>query len=70
MADKEPKDDSSKQDLRWLGAGVEFCGVIGLFCYFGYKLDKWLDCAPGMLIIGFLVSFVGMVYIFYKDASK
>ncbi len=71
MAEKEPKeDDSSRNSLRWLSAGVEFCVVIGIFSYFGYWLDKRLDCGPGMLIICFLVGFIGMVYTFYKDANK
>lgn len=71
MPDKKPIDeDDSRHNLRWLSAGVEFCVVIGIFSYFGYRLDKYLDSAPGMLIICFLVGFIGMVYTFYKDANK
>ena len=71
MPDKKPiDDDNSRQSLRWLSAGVEFCAVIGIFSYLGFRLDKYLDCAPGMLVIGFLIGFIGMVYIFYKDANK
>jgi len=44
--------------------------VIGIFSYFGYWLDEYLDCAPGMLIVCFLVGFIGMVYNFYKDANN
>ncbi|MBN1457574.1 MAG: AtpZ/AtpI family protein [Sedimentisphaerales bacterium] len=71
MPDKKPIDKGlSKQNLRWLGAGIEFCVVVGIFSYIGFWLDRYFDCAPGMMIIGFLVGFIGMVYTFYKDANK
>lgn len=71
MSDKKPiDDDNSRDNLRWLSAGIEFCAVVGIFSYIGYKLDQRLDCAPGMLIICFLIGFIGMVYNFYKDANR
>ena len=69
MQDEKPaKDDMPKHGYRWIGAGIEFCGVIGLFSYMGYRLDGFLDSSPFLLITGFLISFIGMVYIFYKDS--
>ena len=66
--EKPAKDDMPKHGYRWIGAGIEFCGVIGLFSYMGYRLDGYLDSSPFWLITGFLISFIGMVYIFYKDS--
>lgn len=64
------KDDEERKGLRWMGAGIEFCGVIGLFCYMGYRLDKYFGLEiPYLLLTGFFVSFIGMVYLFYKDSK-
>jgi F0F1-type ATP synthase assembly protein I len=69
------QDDREKREdqwggLRWMGAGVEFCGVICLFCFAGYWLDKRLNTSPFLLLTGFFIGFVGMVYLFYKDSKK
>lgn len=64
------KGDSQSQPLRWMGAGIEFCGVISIFCFLGHKLDKHFDTGPFLLLTGFFVGFVGMVYLFYKDSKK
>ena len=69
-AEKPEKDIWHKDSLRWLGAGVEFCGVLGIFCFLGYKLDKHFQKSPLFLIIGFFLAFIGMIYLFYKDSKK
>lgn len=66
---RENRDDDWS-GLRWMGAGIEFCGVICLFCFGGYMLDKRFDTSPFLLLTGFFISFVGMVYLFYKDSKK
>jgi F0F1-type ATP synthase assembly protein I len=68
--DGRGKQDGQWGGLRWMGAGVEFCGVICLFCFGGYKLDELFDTSPFLLLTGFFISFVGMVYLFYKDSKK
>ena len=65
---KPEKGGVGRDGLRWMGAGVEFCGVISLFSYFGYKLDKRFDTSPLLLIVGFFISFIGMVYVYYKES--
>ena len=62
--------DGDWSGLRWMGAGIEFCGVICLFCFAGHMLDKRFDTSPFLLLTGFFISFVGMVYLFYKDSRK
>ena len=64
------KNDSQRSGLQWMGAGIEFCGVIGIFCYIGYRLDKFLNTGgPFLLITGFFIGFIGMVYLFYKESK-
>ncbi len=68
--DKPEKKDMQRGGLRWMGAGIEFCGVIAIFCFIGYKLDKHFDKSPLFLLTCFFVSFIGMLYLFYKDSKK
>jgi len=37
------KDEPQRSGLQWMGAGIEFCGVIGIFSYIGYRLDNFFD---------------------------
>ena len=61
--------DNGRGDyLRWAGVGIEFCGVLGVFCYLGYKLDEALDTSPWFLLAGFFVGFLGMLYVLIKQA--
>ena len=68
--DKPEKNNNRLSGMRWMGAGIEFCGVIGIFCYMGYRLDKHFGTNPILLITGFFISFIGMMYLFYKDSKK
>ena len=52
---------------RWLGFGLEFCGVLGVCSYLGYKLDQRLNSSPWFLLIGFIIGFAGMLYIVIKE---
>ena len=64
------KDKPQRSGLQWMGAGIEFCGVIAIFSYIGYRLDSFLDTGgPFLLITGFFISFIGMMYLFYKDSK-
>ena len=52
-----------------MGAGVEFCGVIAIFSFIGYKLDKYFAFEfPVLLLAGFFIGFSGIMYLFYKDS--
>ena len=62
------KDRNGSGSFRWMSAGIEFCGVIAIFCYIGYRLDEHFDTLPLMLILGFFIGFIGMTYLFYKDS--
>jgi F0F1-type ATP synthase assembly protein I len=67
---KRRDDDTGRSGLRWMGAGIEFCAVIAIFCYFGYKLDQYLGTGPFLLLTGFFIGFIGMVYLFYKESKE
>jgi F0F1-type ATP synthase assembly protein I len=52
---------------KWLGIGFEFCGVLGVFCYLGYKADEVFNTSPWLLLAGFFVGFIGMFYTILKQ---
>jgi F0F1-type ATP synthase assembly protein I len=77
MVDNEQQNDSanksSKKDqgsLRWMSAGLEFCGAIAATTFIGYKIDQYFERGPEYTLAGFFLGFIGMVYIFYKDSKK
>ena len=55
--------------FRWMGIGVEFCLVIGMFVFGGFWLDKLENTSPGWMILGFFVGFGVMMYIIIKRAQ-
>ena len=57
--------------MRWMSIGVEFCLIIGLFAFGGYKLGKLdtRDTSTGGMIIGFFIGFGVMMYIIIKRAQ-
>jgi F0F1-type ATP synthase assembly protein I len=52
---------------KWVGFGFEFCGVLAVCCYLGYKLDQRLNSSPWFLLTGFFVGFAGMLYLVIKE---
>lgn len=55
--------------LRWMGVGVEFAIVVGVFSYFGHLLDNhYKNEGPWLLIAGFFVGFLLMLYWLLKSA--
>ena len=62
-----PQKDDRNVYARWLGFGIEFCGVIAVFCYMGYRLDKAWDTSPWFLLAGFFLGFTGMLYLTVKQ---
>jgi F0F1-type ATP synthase assembly protein I len=65
--DKPPQEDDKRGYFRWLGIGVEFCGVLGVFCYIGFKIDERFGTSPLFLIISFFFAFTGMFYLILKE---
>lgn len=66
----EPKMTNDRQNYaRWIGFGIEFCGVLGVFCYMGYKLDVYLGTMPWFLLAGFCIGFSGMIYLILKGTG-
>jgi uncharacterized protein YneF (UPF0154 family) len=58
--------------FRWMGVGVEFCLVIGLFAFGGYFLGKKFDTqdtSTGGMILGFFIGFAVMMYVIVKRAK-
>jgi F0F1-type ATP synthase assembly protein I len=70
LQENQPDNQKWKTIMKWSGLGVEFAGVIILFCYFGYKLDERLQSSPWFLLAGFFIGFIGMLYIIIKDTRK
>jgi F0F1-type ATP synthase assembly protein I len=56
--------------MRWMGVGIEFCIVIGIFCLIGYFLDKKEGTAPGWMVLFFFMGFGFMLYTMIKRAKK
>jgi len=55
--------------LKWSSIGLEFGGVIAVFCYIGYKIDAALNSSPYFRHGSFFDSFAGMFYLIYKRIS-
>jgi len=68
--DRSSENDGKQNYARWAGLGIEFGGVVGLFCYMGYKLDEAFKTSPAFLLGGFFVGFIGMLYLIIKQARN
>ncbi len=55
--------------MRWVGFGVEFIGVLGVFTYAGYRADRTLQTGPWLMITGMSIAFVGMIYLLFKETA-
>ena len=66
----QPENKKWQSVLKWSGLGVEFCGVVALFSYFGYKLDEKFQTSPWLFLAGFFFGFVGMLYLILKDTRN
>jgi F0F1-type ATP synthase assembly protein I len=53
-----------------MGVGIEFGGVIAIFTYIGYRLDKFFNTGPWLLLTGFFVGFIGMIYLLFKESMQ
>jgi F0F1-type ATP synthase assembly protein I len=55
---------------RWTGLGIEFGGVIAIFCYMGYLADKRFGTGPWLFLTGFFLAFIGMMYLIFKQVTN
>ena len=68
---KSSSSSSTQQSYRWMGYGVEFIGVIGLFMWLGHLADeKFQTSGPWWLLTGFFVAFIGMIYMLLKETGS
>jgi len=70
QTEKPRSDKEGAAYLKWLGFGIEFCGVLAVFSYFGYKIDERFGTAPLFIIAGFFFAFVGMFYLLLKETKS
>ncbi|MCF7958859.1 MAG: AtpZ/AtpI family protein [Phycisphaerae bacterium] len=66
---KTDEKNEDRQSMRWLGYGVEFIGVLGIFTYMGYMADEKFKTTPWLMLTGLLVSFIGMIYLLIKETK-
>jgi len=68
----QPSEDkkNNANQIKWLSFGIEFGVAAAIFCYIGYKLDAALDTSPFLLLAGFFVSFIGMLYLVFKQIKN
>ena len=57
------------QPMRWVGFGVKFIGILGIFTYAGYWADRTLQTSPWLMITGMSIAFVGMIYLLFKKVA-
>ena len=63
------KEEWQQISVRWMGIGIEFTVVVGIFSWLGYFLDEKGGTSPGFLIMGFLVGFSVMLYTMINRAG-
>jgi len=57
--------------MRWLSFGVEFIGVLGVFSYAGWALDRKLQHRwPWLMLVGFAFAFAGMMVLLVKETRE
>ena len=70
--DSANNNDSDRRILaRWWGYGIEFMAVLGIFTWAGHWADKRFGHEfPWLMVIGFMVAFVGMLYLLVKESGS
>lgn len=69
-----PKRTPSAELNRGLSNGMEFAGVVLLFFFAGFGLDKWIGTAPwftlGLTLFGVLGSFARSWYAYAAEMDR
>ena len=55
---------------RFMGAGLELAGVIGIMAAIGCGVDRWLGTDPWGVMIGSTIGLVGGLYNLIKAVIK
>lgn len=66
--EREQKETASWHKLS--GAAGEFAVAVGLGALAGWGLDKWLDTAPWLLIVGVFVGFALGLFLLVRVAGN
>jgi drug/metabolite transporter (DMT)-like permease len=62
--------DKHNDSIQWLSLGLEFAGVLAIFTYGGYRLDRVWETEPWCLLAGFFMALTGMLYLAIRRAIK
>ena len=62
--------NKDRMAMRWVGYGIEFVGVLGIFTYMGYAADERWGTGPWLMVTGLMISFIGMIYLLVKESAK
>ena len=65
------KQNQPNEYLKYTGLAFQLAGVIGVFTYAGYWLDKkFMDGEPVFLIVFLLLGTFGAIYQLYRGLPK
>lgn len=64
------QEDSKATYAKWAGFGLEFGGVVAVFCAIGYWLDQKFSTSPWFLLTGFFLAFIGMFCNIWKQTKN
>lgn len=67
---KRPASNDIGSWYRMAGVGLEFAVAIALFGGIGWLLDRWLQTAPWLLIVGVFLGFAAGLGIVIKLAKQ
>ena len=70
MQNEQNRDNGKAAYAKWAGLGVEFGGVVLVFCGIGYWLDQRWHTSPWLLLTGFFIAFIGMLYNIWKQTQN
>lgn len=63
---RDEKFPGLQEALKYAGLGVQVAGALLIYIVLGFFLDRWLDTAPWLTIIGAAVGFAAMIAMLYR----
>jgi F0F1-type ATP synthase assembly protein I len=70
LMQQNQRQDNKAAYAKWAGLGIEFGGVVAVFCLIGYWLDQKFNTSPWFLLTGFFLAFIGMFYNIWKQTRN
>jgi len=64
------RDRNGSEYWKWSGLGFEFAGVVLLFIYFGYLVDRRWHSDPWGMIAGGAIGLIGGIYWVAKEGLR